>query len=73
MMTVLRKPLTLFPPKTFLRRLRRFKWHLPDFQKASAMRQQQFTSLSALPCQLRRCLLYHVRGKSASWHPDTFS
>ncbi len=54
MMTVLRKPLTLFPPKTFLRRLHRFKWHLPDFQKASAMRQRQFTSLSALPCQLRR-------------------
>lgn len=54
MMAVLRKPLTLFPKKSFIRSLRRFKWHLPDLQKASALRQRQFPSLSTLPCQLRR-------------------
>ena len=54
MMAVLHKPLTLFPKKSFIRALRRFKWCLPDLQKASVLRQRQFTSLSALPCQLRR-------------------
>lgn len=54
MMTVLRKPLTLFPKKPFIRTPHRFTWHLPDLRKASEMRQRQFISLSALPCQLRR-------------------